>query len=83
LYPRQVRLGRIEALAGTVAFLPDDAGPVTLNRTSGAGPVASVAGPAQTLLLLLWGRVGLDHPALRGEDDAAAVRTTLAAALTP
>jgi uncharacterized protein (TIGR03083 family) len=51
-------------------------------RLPGPPPGGSVTGPADALLLLVWGRTTLDDPALRveGRDRAAEV---LAAGLTP
>lgn len=79
--PRQVRLGRIPPLPATVALHPVDAGhPVLLGD---GDPIATVAGPAEVLLLLLWHRVGPADPRLSYADDAAAARDVLQLALAP
>jgi uncharacterized protein (TIGR03083 family) len=72
-YPRQVRLGRTEPLAGTVRLLADDVGggPVEL----GAGePVATVSGRSAYLFRLVWKRASVDDPV---------AARLLAAAITP
>jgi uncharacterized protein (TIGR03083 family) len=76
--PRQLRLGRIPPLPAAVALeVPDG------RRVLGDGdPAATVTGPADAVLLLLWRRTTLDDPrlAVSGRSAAAAV---LDLALTP
>jgi uncharacterized protein (TIGR03083 family) len=52
-YPRQLRLGRTDALPGTLRLVATD-----LDRVAGLGdgPEAEVRAPAADLLLLLWHR---------------------------
>lgn len=61
-YPRQVRLGRIEPLAGTLRLTPTDvdAAPVEIGEGE---PVADISGAAAHLLQVLWKRAGVDDPA--------------------
>ena len=68
--PRQVTLGRIPALERGLV-LRSDAGQ---SWQVGPDTAATVSGPADLLLLLLWGRVPLSDPRLRveGDRDAAA-----------
>jgi MDMPI C-terminal domain len=84
--PRQVRLGRLApgpqvvelvTSAGVRAVLSPDAA-----RRS-AVPTASVTGPAEALLLLLWGRTGLDDPRLHVRGTRRDAEQVLAAPLTP
>ena len=79
--PRQVGLGRIPAPAVPVVLAADEGGTVAIGPD--APPVATVRGPAEALLLLLWHRVPLDDPRLTVSGDRAAAATVLAAALTP
>jgi len=44
---------------------------------------ATVRGPAQTLLLLIWGRADLDHPNLMVDGDRDAAIAVLTAGVTP
>jgi uncharacterized protein (TIGR03083 family) len=83
--PRQVRLGRLDASPEVVDLRPTDAdtGPFRL-APAGDGPiVGTVHAPAETLLLLLWRRYGLDAPGVRVEGDADHVRSILALPITP
>ncbi len=98
-FPRQVRLGRTLPLSHPVALIPDDdAGRgdgfvVSRDRFvfsgDGAGPAAtadpaaSISGPADALLLLLWKRIGLDDVRLRVSGDAAIAAAFWNAKLTP
>jgi len=77
--PRQIRLGRIPPLPATLVLEPDEGGRWVL----GNGPAATVSGPAEALLLLLWHRIALDDPRLAVEGDRPAADTVLAQALTP
>jgi uncharacterized protein (TIGR03083 family) len=87
LFPRQVRLGRIEPLAGAVALrVADTSRTWVLGGDGVAAPgktLASVTGPAVTLFLLVWRRVGLGSPQIQVDGDVAAAGSVLAAALTP
>ncbi|ROS73653.1 maleylpyruvate isomerase N-terminal domain-containing protein [Cellulomonas sp. PhB143] len=97
LHPRQVRLGRTGAPAGSVDLRATD---VALGwriggqasgqagaQSGGAGlPAdAAVAGPARSLALLLWHRVDLHDAgaALATEGDAGVLDAVLGSALTP
>ena len=84
-YPRQVRLGRREAVPSPVLLRCADVGCDVL---LGEGDAAAVVeAPAEPLLLLVWGRRDLEslvaEGAVRIEGDAAAVHTALAVPLTP
>ncbi|WP_141012546.1 maleylpyruvate isomerase N-terminal domain-containing protein [Nocardioides sambongensis] len=72
-YPRQVRLGRTEPLAGTLRLEATDLDE-TLDLGTGE-PYGVVAGPAADVLLTLWGR--------RAPQDPAAADLLGAAAITP
>lgn len=76
--PRQVALGRTAPVTRPIALEATDTGDTW---TVGAGdPVATVRGPAASLLLLLWKRTSLNNPALQVDGDPA---PTFAADLTP
>jgi uncharacterized protein (TIGR03083 family) len=79
--PRQVRLGRIPPLPATVALAPHEAGRWILG--DGTEAAATVSGPAEALLLLLWHRVPLDDARLTVAGDRAAAEAVLGTALTP
>ncbi|OII14657.1 maleylpyruvate isomerase family mycothiol-dependent enzyme [Curtobacterium sp. MCBA15_008] len=84
LYPRQVRLGRVEPLAATVVIaFSDAAGTGTLAGTAGGAPAVRVTGRAEDLLLVLWGRRELDAVALTIDGDRAAFDAALATKLVP
>jgi uncharacterized protein (TIGR03083 family) len=79
--PRQVRLGRTAAPAHAVGMHATDTGSL---RTLGPGdPVAIVSGTAADLLLLLWGRLAADDPAVSWDGDRELARSVLAGALVP
>ena len=63
-YPRQVRLGRIDPLAGTLRLRADDvdAGPVDIGHGK---PVAELTGAASYLLRALWKRAEVADPVAR------------------
>jgi uncharacterized protein (TIGR03083 family) len=92
-FPRQVRLARIPPLQHALALSADDAGAEQRWVLAGTGvdeasapdapAQATVSGPAEALLLLLWGRVGLDDPRLRLDGDEAAARDVLSSNITP
>ena len=84
-FPRQVRLGRIPPLDHALAVQPDEGGRWVLagdGTTPPADAPATVSGPAEALLLLLWHRVGPDDPRVAVTGDPAAARAVLAAAVT-
>jgi uncharacterized protein (TIGR03083 family) len=83
--PRQLRLGRTAPLAAALALTPDEGGRWLLARADDpvADPDATVAGPAEAVLLLLWHRIDLDDPCLTVSGSRAAADAVLAAALTP
>lgn len=60
-YPRQLRLGRTEPVAGTVRLVPTDvdAAPVELGEGE---PVRELTGPSSYLLRVLWNRARVDDP---------------------
>jgi uncharacterized protein (TIGR03083 family) len=92
-FPRQVRLGRIAPLERVLALAGNDPGEEQrwVVAGDGVGPArapeaaaqATVGGPAEALLLLLWGRIGLDDPRLVLTGDEAAARAVLTAGITP
>lgn len=84
LYPRQVRLGRVEPLAATVEVTFSDAsGAAALTGTDGGAPAVRVTGPAEDLVLALWGRRRFDADALTIEGDRAALDAAVATKLVP
>jgi uncharacterized protein (TIGR03083 family) len=92
-FPRQVRLGRTPALERALALETAGTGPAHrwVLAGDGTGPAsasdaeaqATVSGPAESLLLLLWGRTGPDDPKLTVTGDETAARAVLNAALAP
>lgn len=93
-FPRQVLLGRTPALERSLALesIGPGAGPRRwVLAGAGSGPASApdaaaevtVEGPAEALLLLLWGRIGLDDVRLAVSGDQAAARTVLGAGITP
>jgi uncharacterized protein (TIGR03083 family) len=78
--PRQIRLGRIPPLPATLTIEPDEGGRWVVGDE---GPAATVSGPAEALLLLLWHRVPSDDPRLTVSGDRAAAGLVLGTALTP
>jgi uncharacterized protein (TIGR03083 family) len=76
--PRQVRLGRIPPLPAALA-LEAPGGRWVLGD---GDPAATVSGPPEAVLLLLWKRTTLDDPRLAVTDRAAA-EPVLGLALTP
>jgi hypothetical protein len=84
-FPRQVRLGRIPPLTHVLAVEPVEGGRWVLagdGTASGAAAEATVSGPAEALLLLLWHRIGPADPRITVSGDRAAARSVLGAALT-
>jgi uncharacterized protein (TIGR03083 family) len=87
-FPRQVRLGRMPPLPAGLGIRPDGSTARWTLAVDGRHhpdePADAVlAGPAPILLLLLWGRVGLDDPRLRLTGDREAARAVLDAPLAP
>jgi uncharacterized protein (TIGR03083 family) len=85
-FPRQVRLGRIPPLgAGLRVDLVDVPGASFVIAGDGTDPGAATAagirGSAADVLLVLWGRVGIEALEVDGEPDVA--RAVLAAGITP
>ena len=81
-FPRQVRLGRTAPLPESLALAPAEGGRWLLPGDAPA-PAATVSGPAEAVLLLLWHRIALDDPRLRVSGSRAAADAVLAVALTP
>ncbi|MCG2801111.1 MAG: maleylpyruvate isomerase family mycothiol-dependent enzyme [Cellulomonas sp.] len=82
--PRQVRLGRASWPTRTVALVCDDAdGAWTLPATDVGSPAVTVQGPAASLALLLWSRLGPDDASLQVVGDRAALLDALGRRLTP
>ena len=91
-FPRQVRLQRIGPLSRSLALEPSDA-PQTrwVLATDGAGPEstplasapATIRGPANALLLLLWARLPLEEAKVVVDGSLEVAREVLSAALTP
>ena len=86
-FPRQVRLQRISPLTRSLAVQPDGLGRWVLagDGTGGnAGPAdAEISGPAEALVLLLWGRLALQDPRISLTGDPAAAATVLSAGIVP
>ena len=86
-FPRQVRLRRAAPLSTSLAVRPDGAGRLVLAGDGTAAhpgsAAAEVSGPAEVLVLLLWGRLGLDDPRLHVTGDRAAAASVLAAGIVP
>jgi len=81
LYPRQVRLGRVEALTKPVVFAFTDAfGEAVLGDGE---PAVRVAGRAEDLLLVLWGRRTPDMVDLTVDGDRGALDRALGTKLVP
>jgi uncharacterized protein (TIGR03083 family) len=81
MLPRQVRLGRLAAPSQAVRLTATDTdGAVLLGEGE---PAATVAGPAELLLLLLWHRVEPTDPRLQVEGDRDAAISLLRSPLAP
>lgn len=86
-FPRQVRRERIPPLTRSLA-VEVAGGPTWVLHGDGTGegsqsPDAVVSGPAELLVLLVWGRLGLDDPRLTVTGDRAAAATVLTAGIVP
>jgi uncharacterized protein (TIGR03083 family) len=89
-FPRQVRRGRLKTLEHSLALVASDSGRRYVLAGDGTGSSsaemavdATITGPAPTLLLLLWGRTGLDHPELLTAGDSDVARNVLNQPITP
>jgi uncharacterized protein (TIGR03083 family) len=80
--PRQIRLGRIAPPPVSLALEPIEGGRWVLAGDDPA-PAATVSGPAEAVLLLLWHRVGLDDSRVTISGSRDAADAVLALALTP
>lgn len=86
-FPRQVRLQRIPPLTRSLAITAVD-GPTWVLHGDGTGgrdrgADATVSGPADALVLLLWGRVRLDDPRLTVTGSRDAAHRVLSAGIVP
>ncbi|HEY2673983.1 MAG TPA: maleylpyruvate isomerase family mycothiol-dependent enzyme [Rugosimonospora sp.] len=88
-FPRQVRLGRQQPLPHSLRIEIAD-GTAHVLAGDGLGPdaarqpcEATVSGPAEALLLLLWKRITIDDPRLTLTGARAAALQVLSANLTP
>jgi uncharacterized protein (TIGR03083 family) len=85
-FPRQVRLGRITPLPHALAVEPVEGGRWVLAGDGTAPPDradATLSGPAEALLLLLWHRIRLDDRRFAVTGDRHSAEAVLGAALTP
>ena len=79
--PRQVRLGRRNAPSHAVRLCAGDTGSTWI---LGPGePVATIRATAAILLLVLWGRLPAEGPAITWEGDRRTARAALGGALVP
>jgi len=84
MQPRQERMGRMEPLDAPIALVADDAARSwLLGAPTVPLPSVTVAGPAEALALLLWGRTAPDDDRLTVSGDAAALTDALSRRLTP
>jgi uncharacterized protein (TIGR03083 family) len=86
-FPRQVRLRRTAPLTRSLAIQADGRGRWVLagdgTSESVGPPDAEVSGPADVLVLLLWGRLALEDPRIQLAGDRAAAATVLSARIVP
>jgi uncharacterized protein (TIGR03083 family) len=84
-WPRQVAMGRAEQPTEQLAIAATDTAQTWLvgNLTHTSQPVATLTGPAESLLLALWKRVPADHPTLTWSGDQTAGKKLLALKLAP
>jgi uncharacterized protein (TIGR03083 family) len=79
--PRQVRLGRRSAPSQAVRLCAGDTGSTWI---LGPGePVAIIRATAASLLLMLWGRLPAQSPAIAWEGDRQTAQAALGGALVP
>jgi uncharacterized protein (TIGR03083 family) len=79
--PRQVRLGRRSAPSHAVRLCAGDTGSTWI---LGPGePVATIRATAASLLLMLWGRLPAESPAIAWEGDRKTAQAALGGALVP
>jgi uncharacterized protein (TIGR03083 family) len=83
MQPRQVRLQRMPALDVPVDLTALDAGRTWRLGPGGVAPRVAVAGSAESLALLLWGRRTPGGPHLAVAGDGAALDGVLAQPLVP
>ena len=86
-FPRQVRVGRIPPLSRSLAVTVDD-GPTWVLHGDGTGDPAgaadaTVSGPADALVLLLWGRLALTEKRLTVTGSREAAESVLRSAIVP
>jgi uncharacterized protein (TIGR03083 family) len=88
-FPRLARRGQRTPLTRSARIDIDDGATFVL-AGDGQNPLngersaeATIAGPAEALLLLLWGRTTIDDPRIRISGDRAAAVEVLSANLTP
>jgi uncharacterized protein (TIGR03083 family) len=82
MLPRQIRLGRTGPPPHAVRLDASDTG--SSWHLGGPGdPVATIGGTAADLLLLLWGRLDADDPAIVWRGDRDQGRAALSGALVP
>ncbi|MGI9156151.1 MAG: maleylpyruvate isomerase family mycothiol-dependent enzyme [Marmoricola sp.] len=85
LLPRQVRLGRLPKASEVIHLVAGDTRFVITSddRRPDAPPLAVVSGAPDTLLLLLWGRLGPDDERVHVDGDVETTRALLHRPLTP
>jgi uncharacterized protein (TIGR03083 family) len=84
MHPRQLRLERVEVPAAAIVFAPTgaDASLALTGAPDGAAEIV-IAGPARSLALLAWGRLGLDADGIEVRGDRGLAAAVLDAGLTP
>ena len=86
MFPRQVRLDRTPALPTALAVEPAEGGRWVLagdGTGSAEDAAATVRGPAEAILLLLWHRTTLDDDGVSVVGPRHVAETVLGNALTP
>jgi uncharacterized protein (TIGR03083 family) len=81
--PRQIKRERIAPLSERIELRTDSGETFTFGGEDGAAPVATVDGPAASLVLLLYKRISPRDASVRISGDVAAAERVLAQALTP
>ncbi len=83
-WPRQVAMGRAEAPTDQLALKTDRGQTWAIGSLENTqAPVATLTGPAESLLLALWKRIPADHASLEWSGDQAAGEALLALKLVP